>query len=97
MTEDNKPSWNKATCYEKRDIYTNCYLKHRSEPMCTVELEDMFASCPRSWAKFFKGKALRVKMETELGEAVDEVNQKMGSAMPSTESVRRKMAAGEKG
>ena len=69
-----RKSW-KGGCHLARDLYYKC--SQDAQSTCDVELETMFTECPLSWAKFYKGKALRVRHDATVDNLVEHFNRKL--------------------
>ena len=82
--------WTKKSCHASRDLYYNCYhAEGGSEEKCRDQYDAMFAECPLSWAKFFKGKAKTQrhveKMESFSGQMNRSLNSPLGDGPVKSE------------
>ena len=63
-------------CYAARDTFWDCF-RSRDSPSeaCSAEFADVEAKCPKSWARMFRGKALREAHDTKSEKVVNKYNE----------------------
>ena len=78
-----RKNW-KVGCHLARDMYYKCFteISPSSPPSdCDSELAAMFRECPQSWAKFYKGKALRLRHDETMDSVVENYNRKLNEGL----------------
>ena len=68
----------RKVCYAARDTFFECHRScEKPSEDCSAQLLEMMAECPKSWAKSFKGKAIRERFDANSEIAADAFNKKL--------------------